>query len=62
MGVLKKVIKLVFLERERERLMQKYRSMSIFLPGSSRHRKAGLDEKHALVLAWERKRREEREE
>jgi len=53
--VLKKVVKLVFLERERERLMQEYRSMSVFLPGSSRHRKAGLDDKHALILAWDRK-------
>jgi len=60
LGVLKKVVKMVFLERERERLMQEYRSMSVFLPGSSRHKKAGLDEKHALILAWDKRKEVEK--
>jgi len=46
---------MVFLFREVERLAQKYYNLKLCLPGSPRHKKAGLDKDHALVLAWQKR-------
>jgi hypothetical protein len=46
---------MVFLIREIERLAQKYYNVKLCLPGSPRHKKAGLDKDRALLLAWQKR-------
>jgi hypothetical protein len=54
-GVKKVVVRMVFLIREVERLAEKYYNVKLCLPGSPRHKKAGLDKDRALLLAWQKR-------
>lgn len=57
MKPVKKIVPLDLLVAQVQLLMEDYRNIRVFLPGSERHVKAGLGEKEALIHAWGRKRR-----
>jgi len=46
---------MVFLIREVKRLVEKYYNVKLCLPGSPRHKKAGLEKDRALLLAWQKR-------